>query len=547
VSHVSPSEEVFRYKLARGASIVFRLRGKEVDVEFEGVSAPFVRFFLGSSLMPHFKYYKYVKVLAERDRARVFTLYYPPFPSKPFVKMLKTVARTMITRRFVPRAVTIAVTSGCQCRCLHCSAAKYAENATAFGKKELSTDELKGLIDECIELGAVNITFTGGEPLLRPDIYDLISYVDKEEAITQLFTNGLLLTGDNVRRLKEAGLYSLEVSLDSPYPEEHDSFRGIDGGFEAAVRGIKYALEEGLLVGISTYATRERIKDGSLELLIDLGRKLGVHEVSIFDPVPTGRLLGSEDVLLTENERAYLMKIQRSYNQMEGHTRVSTQSAQCSPVAFYALGCFSGTNQAYVTAFGDVNPCDFTPLTFGNIREEPFEKIWWRIREHPAYRNKTMRCKMQNMSFREKYIHKIPEQIGLPCPINCINSNEQEEGKTASSLTALISAQRLKILDTLYPRFSEGFKLVTKGELAKRKGIEPESLDRNLEVLIRASLIRTEEFMNETYILPCLPTFWTWLRFGLVHLLFRLRHPREKVETAEITGLPGEEVFEFIW
>jgi MoaA/NifB/PqqE/SkfB family radical SAM enzyme len=544
---VSPNERVFKYKFFRGVDIVFRLDGKEVNVDFEGPLAPFVRRTLRSNLMPHFKYYKYVKVLAERQGTRVYTLYYPPFPSKPFVKMLKTVGRTMTTRKFVPRAVTIAVTIACQGKCIHCSAARYAESALALRKKELSTDELKRLIDDCLDLGVVNITFTGGDPLLRPDIYDLVSYVDKEEAITQLFTNGFLLTRDNVRRLREAGLHSLEVSLDSPYPEEHDGWRQVDGVFEAAVRGIKYALEEGLLVGISTYATREKIKDGSLELLIDLGRKLGVHEVSVFDPVPTGKLLGSEDVLLTDEDRIELMRIQRRYNLMEGHTRVSTQSMQCSPVAFYALGCFSGTNQAYVTAFGDVTPCDFTPLTFGNIREEPFEKIWRRMRKHPAYRNKTMRCKMQNMAFREKYIHKIPEDANLPFPINRVDGDNQRGGGGASALRALMSAQRLRILNALFPHLSESYELMTKEELARRQGIDPESLDRNLGVLIRANLVRTEDFLNKTYLFTCIPTFWSWARLNLIHLLFRLRHPKEARKTSEVSELPGEEVLEFIW
>jgi MoaA/NifB/PqqE/SkfB family radical SAM enzyme len=540
------NERIFKYEFFKGANIVFRLNGKEVDVDLEGPLAPFANYFLKSSLMQHFRYYKYVKVLAERDGAHVYTLYYPPVPSKPFVKMLKTVGRTIMTRKFVPRAVTIALTSACQCKCVHCSAARYAKDAEALGKKELSTDEFKHLIDECIKLGAINITFTGGEPLLRPDVYDLLNYVDKDEAITQLFTNGLLLTRENVKRLKEAGLYSLEVSLDSPYPETHDDLRCIDGLFETATKGIRYALEEGLLVGISTYATKEKIEDGSLELLFDLGQKLGVHEISVFDPVPTGRLLGSEDVLLTDKERAQIMSIQRRYNLVQGHTRVSTQSMQCSPVAFFALGCFSGTNQAYVTAFGDVNPCDFTPLTFGNIREESFEKIWWRMRGHPAYRNKTMRCKMQNPAFRERYIHKIPEGTSLPCPIGCIGDDQAKE-KGASSFAALMSTQRLKMMDALYPRLSEGFKLVTKEELTKYQGINPEMLDRNLEILAKANLIRTEEFMNNKYILLCIPTFWSWTRLGLIHFLLRLRHPRERRKIPDVSGLPGEEVFEFIW
>lgn len=541
------SARVFRYKFWKGVDIVFRLEDEDVEVEFKGPSAPFVNYALKSNLIKHFKYYKRVKVLAAKDGYLVYTLYYPPLPSKPYAKMLKTVARTILTRKFVPRAVTVAVTYACQCRCRHCSAGVYTDTARALRRKELSTDELKRLIDDCIRLGAVNITFTGGEPLLHPHIYELIGYVNKEEAVTQLFTNGLLLTKENVRKLKEAGLYSLEVSLDTPSPEEHDDFRGVEGVFKSAIQGIEYALEEGLLVGISTYATREGIKDGKIEKLFDLARELGVHEVSVFDPVPTGRLLKTEDVLLTDEERLELIKIQRRYNLMEGPPRISTQSFQCSPIAFHALGCFSGTNQAYVTAFGDVTPCDFTPLSFGNVRDEPFEAIWRRIRKHPAYSNRTMRCKMQNVLFREKYINRIPEEANLPFPIGSIQDEDSEQRNEAtSSLKALMSLNRLKMLDYSYPILFS--RLPTKEGLEKCMDTDSKSLNRDLEILINARLVRTEHFLNKTYLFPAISNFSDWVRLNLIHFLLKLA---PSWQAAKSVGRPetdlDEGIFDFLW
>ena len=109
-----------------------------------------------------------------------------------------------------------------------------------------------------------------------------------------MFSNGLLLNEERIARLLDAGLFSLLVSLDSPNAEEHDGMRRAPRCWERAVAGIKTALDAGLLCGISTYATPERLRDGDLMKVIELGREIGVPEVVVFDLVPTGKLLRDE-------------------------------------------------------------------------------------------------------------------------------------------------------------------------------------------------------------------------------------------------------------
>ncbi len=82
------------------------------------------------------------------------------------------------------------------------------------------------------------------------------------------------------------------------------------------------------------------------------------------------------------------------------------------------IGCFAGNREMYISASGDVTPCDFTPLSFGNVREEPLSRIWLKMRAHPSYKNRSMGCKMQNPFFRKAFIDAIPDGAELPYPID---------------------------------------------------------------------------------------------------------------------------------
>lgn len=514
--------EVSEYPFFPGVNLRFHIKGDDIKAELTGPLAPIVSRLIGKGFVDHFKLYKKINRLAKRNGQFVYTLYYPPFPSKAYVKFLKTVSKW--AWNMLPKAVTVAVTYACQLDCIHCSAGLYKNPS----RKELSTEEIKNAINQCLRLGATNITFTGGEPLLRPDIYELISYVDRDEGVTQLFTNGLLLSKENVRRLKEAGLYSLEVSLDSSDSVEHDNLRGFKGCFKNAVEGIKNALAEGLLVGVSTYATRESVRNGVLEQLIRLSKELGVHEVSVFDVVPTGKYLSAEDLMLTDEDKRTIIRLQFKYNgESKGGFRVSTQAFQTCPLAYVPFGCFAGSNQLYITAYGDVTPCDFTPISFGNVHEESLKSIWSRIRHHPAYRNKSMRCRMQTKNFREEYINKIPDTTQLPCLVDLLPA---KEGKPVLvkiqdglfSLKTLFSLNRLRILDSLSPRTILSHRVPTKDEVMERLKMDPELFNLNLETLHRSGLIRTELYDGELYLFSNHGGLLGLFRRVLIHRFLKL-------------------------
>jgi len=405
----------------------YRLKGipemkdLEVDVEacsgklktrVRGVSSPLLRFLIKRFFSSHSS----LGSLANIGGSNIYSLYFPPIPSPAHERLFESFISTHVFKRPRPMAATIGITGECQYCCAHCSAADRSPN-----RPDMSLNEIKKCIDECLDLGVSNITFTGGEPLLRPDLAQLIAYVPEKFAASQVFTNAAVLTPERIEEMSSAGIYGLQISLDSPDPEDHDSMRGSDGAFAAVERGVKEARRAGLLVGLSTYATRNRIWENHfLPRMAELAAEWGVQELTVFDAIETGRLLGKKDLTLDRPSRRKLLAQMRAVNRRyHGRMRTVAQSWTNSGRGFSrVIGCLAAYFQLHITSQGDFTPCDFTPLSFGNIRESSVGELWQTLLSHPAYRKPTLRCRMQDPDFRRKYIDTIPEGADLPYRIN---------------------------------------------------------------------------------------------------------------------------------
>jgi len=361
-------------------------------------------------------FYKNYSNLGRWKGKIVSNTFAPPVGSRPMFRALKGIIKSHLIGRPFPVAMTFAVTYRCQCRCVHCSAGRHLSK----DQSELTTEEAKKLIDESQDLGVTIIAFTGGEPLLREDIFELISYVDKRKALPILFTNGLLLTDENVEKLVDAGLYSLFVSIDSSSPEEHNSLRGMPGLFEAAVNGLQKMKSKGVFVGLSSYAARSATEKGMYKKIYKLGQKLGTKNVMLFNCVPTGNLLKDTSETLTQEQREEITQFSAEIFRKKIIPPLSFTSWVETSVRGYlgGLGCLAANIQYYISAYGDVAPCDFTPLSFGNIRTEPLKKIWMKLIRHPAFNHRCSFCRMQHSEFRRFYIDPIPDNATLPYNIN---------------------------------------------------------------------------------------------------------------------------------
>ena len=372
------------------------------------------RFRLLTMLILQARFYRQYEDLGTWNGKRVANTFAPPVGSRPQFRALKGLVKSHLNGRAFPVAMTFAVTYRCQCHCSHCSAGNHLRKDT----EELSTKEAKKLIDASQDFGITIMAFTGGEPLLREDIFEIIAHVDQRKAMPILFTNGALLTDKNVEKLANAGLYSLFVSLDSPHAEEHDRLRGMPGLFQTALEGMKKMKSKGVFVGISSYATRTGTAVGLYKKMHQLAIESGAHNLLIFDCVPTGKMLKDTSEMLTPGQRDEIYEYSSRVFKNRIIPPLSSQSWQNSLEAYLAgIGCLAANIQYYVSAYGDVAPCDFAPLSFGNIRRESLKSIWKKMVRHPAYNHRAQYCRMQHSRFRQFYIDPIPDGATLPYPI----------------------------------------------------------------------------------------------------------------------------------
>jgi len=352
-------------------------------------------------------YYAGAKPLVEVDGYKAFSLVSPPLGSPATRRRVRRIMENMVASgnagaavaARTPHVATIAVTYNCQCDCGHCSAVDY-QRETARNGHGLTYEELKRAIEQTVELGTTCVILTGGEPLLFPKICDLIQAVDRTQSVCTIFSNGELLTEKMVARLKPAGLYGVFVSLDHADAARHDENRARPGLFAKAVRGLELCRQSGILTGISTYATREKIQSGELDAMMDVARELRVLEVFLFDVIPTGRLSEHRECLLTDEEATQIIDFRKKYAEKPDYPRIVHQTMFAS-IAYpcVAEGCPAAMVQLHLRANGDVSPCDFTPHSFGNIRTRPLREIWESMAASALYEQPSARCRLSRPDF----------------------------------------------------------------------------------------------------------------------------------------------------
>ncbi|MCD6207800.1 MAG: radical SAM protein [Methanosarcinales archaeon] len=331
----------------------------------------------------------------------IFSTWIPPIPSTAFDRLIAAEVNWLLTRR-IPDQTSIGITTRCPNNCIHCGASDVRGG-------ELPFSTVTSVIDQALDLGTYLISFDGGEPTMRKDLPQMVAHVDKSRAIATSFTSGYGLSESMARELAGAGMYAVRISLDGADAGEHDRMRGRSGAFSDAVNGIAAARGSGLLVDMFVVVSPANID--SLDEFYSLACDLGVHEVSLYEIIAVGRWAEHEDEVITKNDVVRLEKFQKRINKQPDGPRVTAFPYFMGPALF---GCFAGRRWMHVTATGDVLPCAYTPLSFGNVCEEPLGAIWKRIGKNPAYRGSADYCMMRNPDFRKRYIHTIPEGAEMP-------------------------------------------------------------------------------------------------------------------------------------
>lgn len=275
-----------------------------------------------------------------------------------------------------PRIISWNITLTCPLRCAHC----YVDAGERDAEGVLSTREACAVIDQICETGKPIVVLSGGEPLLREDIFTIARYGTDRGLRMAMGSSGYLLDKNTAVRLKESGIRAVAISLDSADPALHDSFRGIPGVWEKAVQAIRNCQDEGINVQINMSVMHPDIRD--VEGVIGIGTGLGVHDFQIFFPVPTGRARRSIVSGPTEYENL-IREVLVRYRDTPLNIR-PTCAPQFRRIAdeigirnpLWGRGCIAAITYCRIYANGDVTPCPYLPVSAGNVRKTTFQEIW---------------------------------------------------------------------------------------------------------------------------------------------------------------------------
>ncbi|HSO20804.1 MAG TPA: heme b synthase [Desulfosarcina sp.] len=298
------------------------------------------------------------------------------------------------------RLVAWETTRACNLACKHCRAAAVDKPYPG----ELDTPAAFRLLDQIAEVDKPIVILTGGEPLLREDIFDIARYGTEKGLRMVMAVNGTMVTAEHARRMVESGIQRISVSLDGATPEKHDSFRGVDGAFDGALRGIELAKAAGLEFQINT--TISKLNLAEIPRIQELAVNLGAVAHHIFLLVPTGRGKYIIDQEITAQE--YEETLNWFYDQRD-KTPLQLK-ATCAPHYYRILrqrareegksvtfeshgldavtrGCLGGTGFCFISHTGVVQPCGFLQVDSGNVTATSFADIWRGSKVFLALRN----------------------------------------------------------------------------------------------------------------------------------------------------------------
>lgn len=332
---------------------------------------------------------------------------------RALVNVLEGIAQNGVRKPQVTAAPFLVVwnfTHACNLRCKHCY-----QNAGGFLPDELTTEEAKKVIDEFYESGVVAIAFSGGEPLLRNDFFEVAGYAKEKGFYVSIASNGTLITKEVAKKLKECVEY-VEISLDG-FEKEHDNFRGISGSWKKACRGIENCVKAEIDTCVATTVTRHNI--GNIPKLADfVEKRLGVRRLIVFNFVPTRRGKDIIDSDISPQERQKLLEF--LYSKLVDNNcklNVLTTAPQYARIAFdfpygplvsthftnksmmgmkgrartlgeFIGGCGAARLYCGLEPNGDVQPCVFIPITIGNIRKDKIKELWRKSETLRVIRNR---------------------------------------------------------------------------------------------------------------------------------------------------------------
>ena len=338
------------------------------------------------------------------EKSRVSKLFADSYVRRAINSIVSGFAEFGFTRPIQVHAPFLVVwnfTYKCNLNCKHC----YSESGN-ISKMELSTEEAMKVVDQIADFGVTSLAFSGGEPLMRKDFFEVARHAVDAGLYVSLATNGTLLNEENVKKLKEIGLHYVEVSVDGANAKTHDFFRGKSGAFDQTIQGLKNCLKKDICTCIAVTGTKNNLTE--IPAVLEMAENMGIDRFTLFNFVPVGRgkdiiaadpspqereaLLSYLNKQLSEDHKIAILSTTpqlarvalQAYSPTQddiimplAHMEATKISKRAKALADFIGGCGAGRLYCAISPEGNVQPCVFLPLVVGNLKTERIEDIWF--------------------------------------------------------------------------------------------------------------------------------------------------------------------------
>lgn len=352
----------------------------------------YIRFLRRAALLMWvFRHNRIVKVKAGYK----LQLYLPPWPSRAFFDVLEN---KLLHTPPAPISLVFSMTRACGYNCPHCYQ-KLEKDA------DLEASLLLQTLEATLNTGVRFFNLEGGEPFMRFERLKAMLKLTRNRAEVWVNTTGHGLDGDKLQQALALGLAGLMVSIHSTDPAVHDRFTGTAGSFATACNAIKQAKQLGLAVAVNSVLSEAEIKHGGIAKLMELSRKLKADFVQLIHPKPCGGWLTHADMQSDPELHKFVESRHRHYN--SHHTwSYPALATQVFEERVTGVGCTAGgVDRFYISAGGEVQPCEFLQISFGNVREEAFDAIFARMRKAFATPCTSWLCCTQSRAIAQ-YMHE---------------------------------------------------------------------------------------------------------------------------------------------
>ncbi len=382
--------------------------------------AAYFRFLLRAfRLLMAFRHNKVVKVL----NGYKLHLYLPAYPSRAFFYAIES---KLIKNPPGPTSVVFSMTKACQYKCQHC----YQHKDKG---KDLDDDLLIKTAQNVRDIGVSMFDIEGGEPFLRFD--RLLKLVETLDDRCEIWINS---TGSGIEpgmleKLMESGLFGVMVSIHSPNAEIHDQFTGVPGSFQIAYDTLKTCRKIGLAAAFNTVLSEKEVKSGGIPEIMELAYDLDCDYVQLIHPKPAGTWLGRKEGMQTDSGITQTVCMEHIRYNSRKKRNYPSLAAQVFEESKELFGCTSGAvDRFYIGASGEVQPCEFLNISFGNVKEETFNIIYTRMRSYFQKPCQDWLCCTQASSINDIFQNQNIKHTPLPWEETKYLVNNWHRGKPTS-------------------------------------------------------------------------------------------------------------------